>query len=237
MGSLSDLLRYKQKVDLKNERDEIIATTWLRVIGDHDQQESYKLGRVASAKKRAALKDETSTDYIDEIEPFDMASREECLQIIVASRSSNFTAEAISANNREELPTLKDVAIDPDAPELEEQEKLELLKLEREVAYQKKLDEFVQTKVTELNASLESLSVEELRDLARQEAANILALTVFVTTVAEEKTWRAVYEDEFCKHRSFESVEEFRNLHPDIKEQLMLAYQKLEMGPAEIKNS
>lgn len=236
MGSLSDLLRYKQKVDLKNEQDEVIATVWLKIIGDHDIQDSYKLGRVASAKKRAILRDTTSNDYIDEIEVFENASKEECIATIVAGRSSNFTAEAISANSREELPTLRDVAVDPDAPQLEEQEQLQFLKLQREIDYQKKIDEYVETRTTELRAELETKDLDKLREEAKEQAINILALTEFVEVVSEQKTWRAVFEDEECKKHAFASVNEFRNLHQLIKNQLILAYQQLEINPTEIKN-
>lgn len=236
MGQLVDLLRWKKEITLKNMDGNPLRTVYLRIIGDYDLQESYRLARIASSKKRALLRDIESDDYKDEVNILDDATSEQCLEIILAAKSTLFENEAVAANERPELLEIETVAIDPDAPTLEEQEILDKKREEFEQEYQKKLVEYVETKKVELTTLLESLSLKEQQAMAKEELSNIVALGVFMEELNNQKVWRSTYIDKYFKERGYSSADEFRDAHPMIRNQLIDAYRLLEIGPEELKN-
>lgn len=243
MGKLTNLLRWKKRVTLTDRTGEPLkdekgnpVIVWVRIIGDEDQQEAYRMSRIKSYEVRMKLRDESTPDYKDTILPIQNAAKEVAIELVRASRGNNFTAEALANVERPELPTLAEIAIDPDAPTLEEQEKVDQAVLDTETKYQEAVQEYIKTRVAELEAELEAMSLEDIRKEAMVETANAMALSAFLTEVQDEKVWRAIYQDEACTKRAVDSVEEFRALHSTVKAQLINAYNDLELSPDEIKN-
>jgi len=231
MGTLSELLRWKKKVQLTDD-----TAAWVRIIGDWDLQESYKLARIASAKKREALRNINSSDFQDEIQAFSDASKEECLSLIRAARSNQWVSEALSAVVRPDEVKLSEIAIDPDAPTLEEQEKLDAENTKIDLDYKKAIEDYSKQKELELESELNVLDLKDLQMLAQVEASTILPLTVFMNELQDQKIWRSVYDDEACKKRSFSSIEDFREMLAPFKEKLIQAYNELETGSESLKN-
>ena len=98
---IAELLRWKTSIQLKDADNQLIlddkkkpVTVYLRVVGDEDLQNAYKEARVHSAEKRRVLRDETSVEFKDQIEPIRDASREDCMELIKIARTQNFQAEA-----------------------------------------------------------------------------------------------------------------------------------------------
>jgi len=236
MGQLVDLLRWKKEVLLKDISGNPLKSVYLRIIGDYDLQESYRLARIASSKKRALLRDTESDDYKDEVNILDEATPEQCLEIIMAAKSTAFENEAVSANERPELLGIDAVAMDPDAPTLEEQETLDKKREDAEQAYQKNLVEYVETKKAELITFLKSMPLKEQQSMAKEELSNIVALGVFLEELNNQKVWRSTYIDKNLKERGYSSVDEFKDAHPVVRNQLIDAYRALEIGPEELKN-
>src|SRR3989304_2471057 len=162
--------------------------------------------------------------------------RDEKGKSIKTARGANWNAEAISITIREDEPKIDEFAVDPDAPTLEEQEKLDAETKKRELNYETKLEEYINTRTKELEDSLESLTLEDIRKIAKFEVSNLLPLSIFLQEVQDQKVFRSVYEDKLLKDRGFNTVEEFRGAHPFIKQQLINAYNNLEIGPDEVKN-
>jgi hypothetical protein len=236
MGKFADLLRWKKEVEIKDPQGNVIEHAYIRIIGDYDLQESFRLARIASTKRRAKLRDITSEEYEDEVSVLDAADLSQCVEIITTARMSLFEAEAASATTVPDLPELEEVAIDPDAPTLEEQEKLDTRLAEVEAEYQKQLNEYIETKRQELIVEIGALSLEQAREMAKEEISNVLALGAFMDALNNERLWRATYVDKAFKERAFDSVEEFKNAASYIRTQLIEAYQQLEIGPDELKN-
>lgn len=239
---LVNLLRWKEEIPLKDTSDKPIldgnkpVTVWMRIIGDSDQQEAYRMARIKSAEKRLALRDITSPDYLDQVQPITEADRETCVELIRASRGSNFTSEALANVERPDLPKMEEIAKDADAPTLEEQEQMDKVIANMEKEYQAAIDEYITTRRTELDSELKDMPLDQLRVQAMYETSNALALGVFLQEVQLEKVWRSVYMDEACQIPGYESVEEFKSQHSHIKNQLIKAYEKLETPPEEVKN-
>jgi len=51
-----------------------------------------------------------------------------------------------------------------------------------------------------------------------------------------QKVWRSTYIDKNLKERGYSSVDEFKDAHPVVRNQLIDAYRALEIGPEELKN-
>ena len=239
---LADLLRYKKEVKLTNQGEPILddkgepVVAYVRIIGDHDLQEAYKAARVASAKARKALRDKRTIDYREKIEVWDDSTKEECIQIIKAARHNDYLGEAMMAIERPELPTIEEFAKDPDVPSLEEQEKLDAAIEEVDREYKAKMEEYIQTKSTELDSILAKKKLEELRNEAKEFAADVRAMEVFMEELNEQKVYRSVFTDRVCREPAFEDIDEYKNTARPIKLQLMEAYKDLEANPEDIKN-
>jgi len=243
MGILVNLLRWKKSLILLDENDKPIkdakgkdVKVWLRVIGDEDQQEAYKMARIKSADKRAALRDINSSDYKDQVMIIADTDADTCKELIRISRGSNFTGEALSNVERPDLPKLNQIAVDADAPNLEEQEELDRLIEKVEKEYQEGIDAYVRARGEELDTELKTMTLDELRVTAMYETSNALSLNVFLLTVQDEKAWRSTYMDEGCSIRAYDSIDEFRQQHSLIRKQILEAYADLEMPPEDIKN-
>jgi hypothetical protein len=243
MGKLTDLLRWKRKVilvdssggTLKDDKGNALVV-WMRVLGDEDQQQAYRLARIRSAKKRELLRNPESVDYQDEILPIKEADIGICKELVKVSKRTQFTTDALANVERPELPQMEEVAIDGDAPSLEDQEKLDKLVDDVEKEYQKALQEYIDTRMKTLEAELDAMDEETLRGEAMFETSNALALNAFMVEVADEKAWRSVYLDERCNQRAFENIEDFRELPSVTKAQVLSEYERLEMSPDDIKN-
>lgn len=238
MASIIDLLRYKDSLELKNEKGDPIVTVWIRVLGDESIKEAYKFARIASSKRRAALKDVNSAEYADEIESASEQSKQDLLELIMAAKENEFTRESIVVVTREELPKLEDVVgeNDPDAPSLEDQENLDVEEHAVENRFQKGITEYVDTKKAELQAQLDEMSDEEILILAKEQLQNILPLQTFVEELNNQKGYRGTFQDKACNIKAFETIEEFKEAPPYIKTQILNKYNEIEMGPDEIKN-
>lgn len=236
MARLADLFKYKTKVQIKGQDGSTKATVWLRVIGDEDLNNCYKLARIASAQRRKLLRQENSPEYLDEIAPIEEMEDEDLRKIVRQSKETEFTSEAYVMVNREDLPKIEDIAVEPDAPSLEEQEILDGKLLEIEMSYQTALKQYVQDRLEAFDAELSQMSKEDTVVLAKKALANILPLRTFADELIAQKIFHATYQDEPCTKREFRSVDEFKEAHRFVKEQLIEAYNTVELATDDIKN-
>lgn len=237
-----DLLRWRGSVELKDQYDKPIldngkpVTVYLRVVGDQDLQNAYKVARIHSAEKRKQLRDSTSLEFKDQVEPIREASKEECIELIVTAREQNFGAEAYANTVRPEAVKLEEVAVDPDSPTLEEQEKLDAENAAVDAEFQAALAEYITSKKSQLADELALVELDELRKTAELEVSNITSLGLFLQAVQDYKMVYACYNDKAYKERSFDSIDEYRETLDIIKDQLLRKYAQLELGTDDIKN-
>lgn len=234
---IGDLLRYKTKVELKNNSEKVLKTVWIRLLGDYDLQLCYKLSRLASAKKRATLRDHKSEDFQAEIESVSLTtSIEECINLIKNARSSTFVGEAYAVVDRGELPKMDEVTDEPDGPTLEDQEILDKKTAEVEQEYQGKIEAYLKDRLDALDSELRAKPESEVYELVEFELSNVLAMQEFQVELTAQKIFRATYRDEKCTVRAYKTIEEFKNGAAFIKSQLVEAYNDLDLSGDEIKN-
>lgn len=236
MVSIQDLLRYKDKVELKGEKDNVLMTVWVRVLGDWDLDQAYKHARTTSARKREILRDETSLDFQDEVLPTLNFSREDKIEMIQRARANQYQTEAFAKVIRGEKPTIEEIAVEPDAPTLEEQEKLDKAIAEVEEKYDQDLENYVKERVEASLGELNEMSDDDLTSTVKENVCSVIPFTAFVNELNAQKIIRGTYYDEACTKPAFKTMDEFKNIHSWIKQQLIEAIAKLEIAPHEIKN-
>jgi len=236
MGSLSDLFKYKKQIDIIDpDTGEVVQKPWVRVLGDDDLKEAYRWSRIASSEKRAKLRDIGSVEYRDEIAQLDGVPKENLIAIILAAREQEFSNEANITVVRKDLPKLEDITERPDAPSLEDQEKLDRLSAEIDAEYTTEIQEYINTKLEEVGNILLDKPDDEVISLAKSDLANIQALDAFVSELNDQKGYRGTYDDKECRNHSFDSVEEFKSSSSLLKSQIISAYLELEMGSDKVK--
>lgn len=236
MASISDLLNWKKEVKIIRQDGTDLATVWVRILGDFDLQEAYRQSRIASAQKRQALKDVNSPDYLDEIATLEQAAPEELKTLIRTSSQNTFLNDAVAKINREDLPKIEEIAVEPDGPTLEEQEKMDAVEEQTEKTYQQKLQDYVDERTKVLDAELEGLTQDELVKKATSEYLTIAPMSVFINELEAQKIFRATFMEKECKTRMYDSVEDYKREYSFIKNQLTLAYTSLELTPEQVKN-
>lgn len=239
---IADLLKWRTTVILLDQDGNPILddsnnpiTVYLRIIGDNDLEEAHRAARIQSAQIRKALGDESTDAYKDRILPIMEASRQDCIDIIMQYRTSNLEAEARANTVRPELVTIEEIALDPDAPSLEEQEKLDSEQEKVDAEYEAALKEYVDTRTEVIRAEVEAMSDEELHEVARTEMSGVIALADFFTELMEQKVYRGAYSDKTYKVKAFDSLEEVKETSPTIRQQLFDAYLELEFDPDKVK--
>lgn len=234
--SIKELFTYKKEVTLRNKDDKEVAKCWVRLLGESDLNAAFRAARIESTRKREAYRDHSTEDFKDEIAPVADLTREELTTMILGARQNRFRSQAFVKINREELPKIEEIAQEPDAPELEDQEILDKRLEEQREKYDKQIDEYVNTRMVEARAELDAKTDEEILAEAQLEMSNILPLQAFYVAVNAYKAYLGTYEDEACKKRVFTSIEDFDNADASLKTQLIEAYNELEIGADDIKN-
>lgn len=238
MAQLDDLLKYKKKVTLKNQRTgKDLKTVWVRILGDDDMKEAFQQARIASAAKRKELRDTDSPAYQDEIiGVLKETPRDQQEELILASKENEFANNAPIVVPREDAPKIEEIAVEPDAPTLEEQERLDDTEKEQNEKFRKAIDEYIETKLNEVRAGFADLTDDRIFELATVEYINIQSLQAFLDEINQQKAFRGTYMDEDCKERGYSSMDSFRNADSQIKAQLIVAYSELEVGADDLKN-
>jgi hypothetical protein len=239
---IADLLKWKRSIILLDQEGNPVLddknkpiTVFLRVIGDDDLEKSHRAARLKSATIRKDLLDESSLLYMDRVAPISEASRQDCIDILVQYRTSNLEAEARANVERPDEPTLEEVAIDPDAASLEEQEKLDKAIEKQNKEYAEAIKDYIDTRAAVIRAEVEAMSDEDLHTLAKVEISGVMALSEFFTELMNQKIFRGTFVDDKCKERAFETIEEVKDASPVIRQQLFDAYLELEFEPDKIK--
>jgi hypothetical protein len=236
MGKISKLLKWGKKVTLKDANGKVLMDVWQRILDDDDLEDAYRDARLASAAMRAELRDTQSKRYLDDVAKIDGATKEECILVIKAAKGSNLTSEAFSNVVRPDLPKMEEIAIDPDAPTLEENERLDAAIDKVNDEYVKAIDDYVEARSLEIDSSLQAKTHEELLLEAKDATVDLLVLSFFIQRILDEKVWRGTFNDAKFTERGFDDLADYNLTDSGIKDQLREAYNQLEANPEELKN-
>lgn len=237
MASIGDLLKYKTEVKLVHpQTKKVLQTVWVKIMGDEAVKEAYKFGRIASSKMRKELQDTSSSDYELHIKSLEEQEDTDLYDLIVAAKVNEFSQQSVAVIARDELPKIEEIAVEPDAPTLPEQEELDREEEKVSEEFLRKINEYVNARKEELEATLKKTSRKKILEMAQEEMKNVVPMQVFMAELENQKGYRGTFTDKECKTKAFSSIEDFTDAHADIKTQILEAYHKLEMGPDDIKN-
>jgi len=236
MVKLSELLKWKKKVEFDIPGSKEKKVVWVRVVGDHDLEEATSQARIVSRAWRDKLRNPETDEYKEFVLVLDEYTNEQLQDVIRSGQGSNWLAEAFSIVERPNQVEIKEIAIDPDAPTLEEMEKMDEENERLNKEYRKAIAEYVDTKGNELIAKVSKMDRIELLHMARENTAIILPYIRFLEEAQKQKVFRSTFSDEKCKVREFDTYEEYLQTDVSIRDRLEKEYNALEPPDDEVKN-
>ena len=236
MSKLSKLFKWRKKVEILH-GDKVIATAYIKLIGDNEYGEARNAGLTASKLLRVKLRNPNTEEYKATFTDVDAMDKTELVMNIVFSEMPNFRDEFMATFPEERLPDISEVAEDPDNPTLEEQEKLETKIEESRKARIEEVTKFIEEKGEERRKELiAEESMDVLRDIHKTSMINLKCTEEFSITFREYQVYKATYEDEKYTKMAFKTFDEFKESSPMLKNQLTNAYIELEVSGEDLKN-
>ena len=232
-NDLINLFRWHTKVDIKDRDGKSAATLYIRLVGDVDYNQAQQYGLVASRKLRKLLRDENSAAHQSLFLDIDERTNEDLLFSVLLVEMHNFRDAAVA----DLTDTIFDIALpESDDETLEGRENRQ--EAEENLATEKaeKLRAKMEEKSNERRTVLEKLSIEELRKIFIDSSIGYRCLDEFNTTFREYCIFNGTYNDSKFTARAFLDFDEFRNISPTLKGQLVNAYLQLELSGEQLKN-
>jgi hypothetical protein len=230
---LKNLFKWNRKLEILDNDNKLVDTIYIRLVGDVDYNIAQQYALLASRKMRKALNDKESIEYQSLFFDADEKSKEELTFNIITTEIPTFRDQVISELGSE--LTYKEPELG-DNPTLEEREKeqasKEVFEKERIEKIQKKLEEKAEVRKKEL----ESKELESLRSTYISSGISAKCIEEFSTIFREYCSFAGSYSDNTFKVKVFPSFEDFRDLAPTLKQQIMEAYLNLEMTGEDLKN-
>jgi hypothetical protein len=229
MGKLSKLFRWNKKVEIK-QGGKVYETVYIRLVSDPDFQEARTYALKRSKELRTQLRDKNSEEYRANFLDLDVLNKEELIIGATVGEMPNYRDEAMFAVPEKEAPVL------PDEATLEQMEEHEALLEERKKSRVKEIADYIEKKVEERRKQLDTLTIEELRNIYMSSIINMRCTEMFTRIFREYQVFRGVFDDAKFTKPSFDSFDEFENSAPQLKAQLMNSYTDLEISGEELKN-
>lgn len=226
---IEELFRWNGTVEIKDTEGNVVETLYQRVVGDADIQRARLEALKASKLMRKALKDPTSDEAIIHLPLEDDFTKEELITLILFNKYYSFQNKAEKKVEEKKVKEPKSDA------SLEEQENYidNIEKAKQD--YKDKVDETVRQQSEAFEAELREKSDKELYDLWIKENIELICRGEMIKVFDEYATYFGTFSDEDFKNRRFETVEDFKDLAPRIKNQLMTNYKNLELGLIDVK--
>jgi hypothetical protein len=226
---LKPLFSWGKAFEVRNNKDEVVETLYMRLIGDADLNRARVFALRKSAEKRKALKTEGSDERIAFVPERGAVEKERLVSACALLISKDFAREAAKNVN---VPLPKEPKADATT---EQQERYQQQVDEYPAKLDKALKEYISAKVDTLIKEYEKLPYDELFDLYVDYFINELCEIEMYSYFKAMCTYYGTFKDEHFKTRYFESFDEFDNLETGLKEQFMAAYESLDINPDELK--
>lgn len=227
--NIKPMFAWGKEFNLLNNKDEVIATLYMRLVGDADLNRARIYALRKSAEKRKALRDSDSDDHLAFIQERGTVDKERLVALCSLLVSKDLAKQAV-----------KEVTI-PQPKEPKADAKTEAFEIyQKEIdEYPAKLDvalrEYITRQVDNLTKYYNEKSEDELYDLYVEYFVDQLCDAEMLSAFKEMCTYYGTFKDPNYKERFFESFLEFTNLPEDVKSQFIGAYDSLEVTPDELK--
>jgi hypothetical protein len=225
---ISALFRWGKKFILKWIQDKEIEV-YIRLVGDAELNQSRVYGLRKSGELRRKLFDYNSEEHLAYLPDYQVVTKDNLVGSIILYTKEDFGSEAL---DKVTIKPPKELGSDAT---LEEQEKFQKEVDEYPEKRNKALLEYITQKVKDKEVELSKLNKKELYDQYVSSAINEICKTEFLKGFRSKCVCFGTYKDEEYKKRFFETFEEFDNLPPEIKTQLIDDYVSLEISMESLK--
>lgn len=227
--NISKLFGWKGEKPIVDTTGKVILNVYMRLVGDADINIARTLALRDAAKLRSKMSDKNSDEYLAYTVPEDLLDKDTLIILILNLMIKDFSEEAISSIDIP-IPTEPDEHASQEEQE-EYQKKVDNYPVER----LKKLNEFVTEKTKQKEQELKQLPEDKLYALYIKTLTNRLCNNKLTETFQNYCAYAGCYKDNKYKEKFFSNFDEFLNLPPDIKEQIISNYQSLDLSGEELK--
>lgn len=223
------LFYWNRKFEVVDKNGNVVDTLYIRVAGDADVSRARVAALRASSKLRKSLQDVNSEERLINIPGKDDLAREMMVEAIALLSLRDFRKDA------DKEVKLK-IPVEPpaDAP-LEEHERYRAEVDEFQQKHTEAVKEYIEKRVTGLKSELDSKTDDELYKIYERLLINGLCEDTLYKTYVEWLVFYSVYKDPDFKQRYFSSFDEFDNLPSNLKQDIIDAYNELELSADDLK--
>lgn len=230
-NDLVDLFRWNKQVDIKDKDKNVVATVFIRLVGDIDYNQAQQHALLISRKLRKALKNTDSMEHQSLFLDIDDRNRDDLTLGVLLSEMSNFRDMAVAELG--DIFKVSELSLNPTLEDKEQHQEAE------EKLVQDKFDK-IKSKMEEISnkrkLELEVLPTEDLKKLFIDSNINMKCIEEFSEAFRDYCVFAGTYKDQEFKTKVFIGFDDYRNTSPNLKKQLLDAYLELEISGEQLKN-
>lgn len=226
---ISKLFNWGKKIDVLDDRGQNLFSCHMRLIGDAEINRARVLALRQSAELRRKLVDVTTEENLAFIIPIDSFENDGLMSYIAAFKIRDFTK---IASKQLDMPFPKELKSDAS---IEEQEKYQAAVDSYPQRYEDKLKDEVGKLLDKELDKLRTQSKETLYEMYKKLVIDNLCETQMLESLRDYMVYFGTYRDDDYKVRLFKTFDEFDNLPSTIKNQLVDAYDTLEINVDDLK--
>ena len=227
---ISRLFYYGNKFDILGLNKQVIMSIYIRLVGDAELNKARVFALRSSMEMRNQLKDKNSELHKAFImDSYSDIEKDDLIQLII-----NYTSSSIARDSIDDVKLPLPVEPKSDA-DLEEQEE-----------YQKAVDDYPLKRFALIREKIEQKTEEKKHELSQkthEELEKEYVATMIASMCEQEMinkfkamcAYLGTYKDSKYKTKLFTSYEDFDNILPEIKQQIIDSYSSLEMSSDELK--
>jgi len=235
--NLSELFKWTGELTIKDRNGEPVIVRkrplvlYQRVVGDNDLALARKMALKASRGLRKELRDETSSSHAAMIPDSESLSDEVLANMVILADSPEIRrlANAQADKPREPLEPKQEAS-------LEVQEEYEVELEEYKLAVAKAVEDKLREIIDARSAELGKLSREELSTMFLESTIKSICQAEMLKVFNNWCAYLGTYRDSKHTTRAFSSYDEYANVSPELKTQILDGYLTLEINGADLKN-
>jgi hypothetical protein len=226
---ISKLFNWGKEFEITDNVGKVIAKVYIRLVGDAELNQSRVKALRNSAQLRKSLRTQGSDENLAYIPDLDSIDSHNIIEVILNNEVSSITREVMYSLD---IPLPKEPRSDSS---IEEQEK-----------YQEEVDKYPAKRnkilLDRVNKQLDKKR-KEYSTKTKEELYKILT-NIIIDKLCEEHmmksfkewcTYFGTYKDKDFKYRLCKTFDEFSNLAPEFKEQLINGYDSLDLVSDDLK--
>lgn len=226
---ISSLFRYGDKFEIDVKKGKKLSV-YIRLVGDAELNQARVFALRKSAELRSKLKKEGSDERLAFIPvEYESIPKESLIEYVTGSFVPEITKEAI-----QEVIVPYPVEPDSDAP-LENLEKYQKEVDEYPKRREEAVREYIKNSTDKKRNQLSKLSTDELAKIFENNMISQLCEEEMLNQFRQKCAYFGTYRDKNYTQKLFKSYEEFENLPPEVKNDIITFYLTLDLGIDELK--